>query len=152
MTTIVHPPIGDSSSKTSSTSISLKELKAMKKRNHVDALRKLMSNQGITSVEKPLISSIISSSEPSGNSITLLVQKLKSKVFEVDILKTIVKKTLLMYLTSRFCWSNLVDSLVSLSNLVNLRNFKPLGSSVCKTYSDDAKTKFGLWRPTLRPF
>lgn len=65
----------------------------MKERNHVEALRKLMSNQGITSIGKPLISSIISSSEPSGNSITLLVQKLKSKVFEVDLLKTIEKKS-----------------------------------------------------------
>lgn len=42
-TIIVHPQIEESSSKTSDISRSFEELKALKERNHVEALRKFMS-------------------------------------------------------------------------------------------------------------
>lgn len=50
-----------------------------------------MINWGIGYVEKSPSSSTISSSEPSSNSVTLLVEQLKAKVFEVDLFKQLRK-------------------------------------------------------------
>lgn len=50
--TIVYPQIGDSSSKTSKNSLSHEELKFIKERNHVDALKNLVRNRSIGFIEK----------------------------------------------------------------------------------------------------
>lgn len=47
---------------------------------------------------------------------------------------------------------SIVDSLVSLANLVNSGTFHPMGSYVYKTYPVKGDTKFSLCIPTLRPF
>lgn len=48
-----------------------------------------MNNQSIGSIEKSPSSSIVSGSDPSSNLVTLVIQQLKAKVFEVDLFKTI---------------------------------------------------------------
>jgi len=45
-----------------------------------------------------------------------------------------------------------VDSMVSPTNIANLGILQPLGSPVYKTYSDKGDTKFGLCKPTFKPF
>lgn len=55
----------------------------------MEALKKLIINQSIGSFEKSPSSSIFSGSELSCNPITLLIQQLKAKFFEVYLCKTI---------------------------------------------------------------
>lgn len=89
ITFIIHHPIVYYLSKTSYTYLSREELKALKERNHGKALMKLIKSRGIGSVEKYTSSSTNSGSDPSSNSVTLLNQQLKARIFHVDLFKTI---------------------------------------------------------------
>lgn len=88
-TTIAPSEAGYSSSKTFSTYLIHEEIKTIKKKDHVEALRKLISNQSIGSIGKSPCSSTMSSSGLFGDSLTLLVQQLKTKVFKEYLFKTI---------------------------------------------------------------
>lgn len=47
---------------------------------------------------------------------------------------------------------SIMNSLVSPTNFVNLGTFCPIGSSVCKPYSDKGDVEFSLYRPMFTPF
>lgn len=86
---IAHSQAGDSSFKTFSTSFNYEELEITKEKDHVEFLRKLMSNQSISSIGKSPSSLIVLGCGISDDPLTLLVQQLKAKVFEAYLSKTI---------------------------------------------------------------
>lgn len=73
-TTIIHHAILYSSFKTSDTSLSRLKLNAIKKRNLVEALERLMSSWAILVLKTP-ISSTALGNEPSSSSIFFLVER-----------------------------------------------------------------------------
>lgn len=90
-------------------------MKALKEKNPAGALRKLIRTRGIGSVEKSPSSSTTSGGEPFGNSITLLIQRLKANIFEVDLFKTIKE--------NHFVRSNIKDLLQQLKGQYFFRSY-----------------------------